>query len=451
MNTAFLGKQSYWSTVWIETTVGTGRRPASDTPLLVEAKASTLRSVAFGLFCLLIFAIPWENAFVFQGIGTISRLLGLVALPAGVLAILASGRLRRASTPLVLMGLFVAWGGLSYVWTADSETTTILMTSWVQNLGMVWLIWELADHRDKQLMLMRAYVLGTLVSAGDTLWSYLQRKEVYYQRYAGLGFDPNDLGLLLALSLPLSFYLATIERHKRLVWAYRLQQVVAILAIGLTSSRAALIATAVALAYLPLASVKMTTREKCAFLLLVLIASGSMLAVLPESSWQRWGEIGKELEQGTWGSRKIIWLVGLEIFRDHPIRGVGAGSFSAATQRVLATPEVAHNTFLSILVEEGLLGFGLFLLLLLSLALLALRLPALERSLWLIALATWATGVFTLTWENRKPTWFLFGLLASWLASRNSSPAGSSNAAFPGGPAVRFSYTLGKVMTEPKS
>jgi O-antigen ligase len=78
----------------------------------------------------------------------------------------------------------------------------------------------------------------------------------------------------------------------------------------------------------------------------------------------------------------------------------------------------AHNTFLSILAEEGLVGFGLFLLLWLGLVLPVLRLPNLVRNLWLVTLATWATGVFTLTWEDRKPTWFLFGLLAAWSATR---------------------------------
>lgn len=416
----------------------------SGAPLLVETNRSTLNRVAFGLCCLLVFAIPWENAFVLPGVGTISRLLGLVTLPVGVLAILGSGRLRRPTTSLVLMGLFVAWGCLSYLWTADTETTTILTISWVQNLGMIWLMWELADHREKQLMLMRAYVFGTLISAGDTVWSYWRGKEVHYQRYAGSGLDPNDLGLLLALSLPISFYLTTVQRHKRVVWVYRLQQAVAILAIGLTSSRAGLIATAVALVYLVLASVRMGFREKCAFLLLAVIASTGMLTFLPESSWKRWGGIGTELQQGNWGARKLIWSVGLEVFQEHPIRGVGAGSFPAATQRVLATPEVAHNTFLSILVEGGLVGFGLFLLLLLSLIMPVLRLPVLERDLWVVTLATWATGALTLTWENKKPTWFLLGLVAAWIAARRAVPKEhGSQAAFAGGHVVHMSPRLG--------
>jgi len=382
--------------------------------------------LALGLFCLFVFAIPWENALFFPGVGTVSRLLGLVAFPVGVLAILESGRLRRSSLPLALMGLFVVWGSLSYWWTVDAESTTIVINIWVQNLGMVWLIWELADRREKQLMLMRAYVFGTLISACDTLFSFLRGKEVVYQRYAGSGFDPNDLGLLLALSLPISFYLATMQRPKRVVWIYRLQQIVAMFAIGLTSSRAALIATIVALTYLPLASVKIRFREKCAFLLVAVISMSCMLAFLPETSWKRWGGIDTELEQGTWSSRKLVWSIGWELFHEHPVLGVGAGSF-----RIAARSNYAHNTFLDILVEEGLLGFGLFLLLLLSLVLPALRLPVLQRNLWLVALATWATGVFTLSWENQKTTWLLFGLLTAWLATRTLSPRGDdSRAAF---------------------
>lgn len=391
------------------------------------ARTLTLSSVAFGLFCLFVFAIPWENALLLPGVGTVSRLLGLLALPVAALAILERGRLRSPSLPLVFVCLFVVWGGLSYFWTLNAAATSIRITSWLQNLGMIWLLWELADSGPRQLTLMRSYVFGTLVSATDTLYSYLHGQEVYYQRYAGSGFDPNDLGLILALSLPISMYLATIQK-RRVAWLYRTQQILAIVAIGLTSSRAALVATAVALLYVPIAlSWAKTIREKCLFFVLLAIVSSCMVAFLPESSWKRWAGIGTELQHGTWGERKLIWSAGLDLFREHPSIGVGAGSFGTATHRALPASiardnpflPAAHNTFLSILAEEGLLGFTLLLLLLFSLVLPVLRLPAIERSLWIIVLATWATGVFTLTWEDRKPTWFLFGLIAARTALRS--------------------------------
>src|SRR6266481_2494153 len=133
----------------------------------------TLSTLAFGLFCLFVFAIPWENALLLPGVGTVSRLLGLLAIPVAALAIIERGRIRSPSLPIVFVCLFVVWGGLSYFWTLNAEATSIRTSSWLQNLGMTWLLWELADSRSRQLTLMRSYVFGTLVSATDTLYSYV--------------------------------------------------------------------------------------------------------------------------------------------------------------------------------------------------------------------------------------------------------------------------------------
>lgn len=392
-----------------------GPRSASQASFMFKGRI--LGRVAFVLMCLIAFAIPWENTLIIPGMGTISRVLGLGTLPVALFAILNMGRLRIPSVPLVLMGVFIAWGSLSFWWTADIEATSIAIGTWLQCLGMVWLVWELAPQRERQLMLARAYVVGTLISSGDTILSYLSGSKKLYERYSASGFDPNDLGLLLALSLPISFYLATIRRHRSAVWIYRVQQIAAVVAIGLTSSRAALIATAVALSYLLFASVKMTFRQKCAFFLVGLMAIGSAVTFLPQTSWKRWGGIGKELKQGTLGDRIVIWSVGLELFREHPIRGIGAGGFPEGTRWMFPRGEVAHNTFLSVLVEEGLVGLALFLLLLLTLTLPLVHLPVLERTMWLAVLATWAVGVNSLTWEPRKSTWFFFALIAARLSN----------------------------------
>jgi O-antigen ligase len=86
-------------------------------------------------------------------------------------------------------------------------------------------------------------------------------------------------------------------------------------------------------------------------------------------------------------------------------------------------PYVAHNTFLSVLVELGIVGALLLGGLLVSAFRSALRMPSLERCLWVALLLTWSVGVSSLTWEYRKPTWFLFGILAAHVYARRSEPA----------------------------
>jgi hypothetical protein len=62
----------------------------------VGGRSSPLCRLAFGLFCLFAFAIPWKNVLIFPGAVTVSHMLGLVVLPVAILAILESGRLQES-------------------------------------------------------------------------------------------------------------------------------------------------------------------------------------------------------------------------------------------------------------------------------------------------------------------------------------------------------------------
>ena len=391
----------------------------------VAEQLSTLGKFAFATLWLLVFAMPWEDAITIPGFGTSVRLIGMVALGLGVLAIVERGKVRRPAVGHVMMALFVVLAALSYLWSLYPEGTLVEAFSYVQLLTMVWLIWDLAPGVREQMHLMQAYVLGTFVSGVDTIYLFLSHEESVYQRYAGAKLDANDLGLIMALSIPMSYYLL-IQSKGWMVWVYRVQLILAGTTILLTASRGATLATVVALAIVPLTQARLNGRQRVALLLTIALLVCGALYFVPTTSWQRLSTLPTEFEQGTFTGRTIIWKAGWEIFRVHPFVGIGANAFRVMVSRELAEPirmgeadpaPPAHNTFLSVLVEQGVLGFVVFCGMLGALAVSLRGMPPFPQRLWIVSLAVWVVGVSSLTWEMRKPTWFFFGLLMAQCGS----------------------------------
>src|SRR5882757_4509339 len=370
-----------------------------------------LTSTAFALLVLFVFAIPLENALVLPGFGTFGRIVGLAAFAVGIFAVIEKGKLRSPLPVHLVMLAFVIWACLTYFWTVSPDDTVEEILSYIQFLAMVWLIWELAPLPRHRVNLMQAYLLGTGVSAVGALLHIGAAAGV--TRNSTFNMNPNDIGLRLALSVPMALYLAASEKQDFRVWLYRLHMVVAVCALFMTGSRGAMIALVGALLMIPLTFRKWTFRQKAVMAGVVVAAVMTAIAYVPVSTWERMSTTGTEITQGTMDARTVIWRAGLDVFLEHPFFGVGAGGFPVAIQRNVVTAWVAHNTFLSILVELGVVGFAIFVILLVMLMHSAAQLPVLGRSLWLIMLLTWALGASGMTWENTKPTWLLFGLLSA--------------------------------------
>ncbi len=388
-------------------------------------ETSTLGKLAFASLWLLVFAMPWEDAITISDFGTSVRFIGMVTVGLGVLAMIERGKVRRPAPGHVIMALFVLLAAVSYLWSLYPEGTLIQSFSYVQLFAMVWLIWELAPRVREQMWLMQAYVLGSFVSGIDTVYQFLSHQESAYQRYAGARLDANDLGLIMALSIPMSYFLL-IHNKGWMAWVCRLQLVLAGTTILLTASRGATLATLVALSIVPLTQARLTGRQRIAVLLTISLLVYGALLFVPSSSWERLSTLPSEFTQGTLTGRTIIWRAGWEIFRVHPFLGIGANAFRLIVSRVLAEPirldesdpaPPAHNTFLSVLVEQGVIGLALFCALLGVLALSLRALPTFQQRLWIVSLAVWVVGVSSLTWEMRKPTWFFFGLLMAQCGS----------------------------------
>lgn len=396
----------------------------------MNARSQTgfVERAAWVVLWIFVFSIPLEKTVWVPGIGTIARLLGILAFAAGAVAVVRRGRLRRPNLALLLAALFVLWTALTYFWSLAPALTAAQSFTFAQLLAMLWLIWELCRGPQRQAQLMQAYVGGTVLASLDTLIRYAQGQQTYYRRYAATGFEPNEFGLTVALSIPLALYLAG-QARGWMRWAYRGAVVMAISAVYLTASRTALIATFIAFGFMVLTwrTSERSQRVSCAVLFALLILG--LVRFAPTASRQRLATIPTELTQGTLHNRTQIWKAGLKVLRRHAILGVGSGAYPEAVRPALGTPSVpghryvAHNTFLSVLVECGAIGFAIYALLLGVLVTFVWMMPSAERALWLVMLAVWAAGVSTLTWEQRKPGWLLFALITTGWA-RSFWPAG---------------------------
>lgn len=113
------------------------------------------------------------------------------------------------------------------------------------------------------------------------------------------------------------------------------------------------------------------------------------------------------------GYRKTIWNAGLNVALNHPVIGVGAGGFSLSVAPELSRPFAAHNAFLAVLVEQGVIGLVLFASLFAAAIIPHWRTPPLMTRFRVVLLATLVVGVMPLNWDYVKTTWFVLALLAS--------------------------------------
>jgi O-antigen ligase len=161
-------------------------------------------------------------------------------------------------------------------------------------------------------------------------------------QYIGTLNDPNDLGLLFVVALPLALYLS---RNSRWLgrWLGLAGAGLLLYGIYLTDSRGAMLATAaMAAAY---AYVRHGALGATAILGLGLLVN----AYLP-SRLQ-----GLELGESSAMGRVDSWYEGLQMFLSQPILGVGAQNFTEYNALT------AHNSFVLVLAETGLVGYALWL------------------------------------------------------------------------------------------
>lgn len=181
---------------------------------------------------------------------------------------------------------------------------------------------------------------GVLQSQSGIGWTGMPLVEDGRIQYVGIFSDPNDLGLLFIIALPMALYLSAqggLLGLRRLFWLGA--AAVMSYAIYLTNSRGAMLALAV------LATVWLWQRRGVVVAGVFGIVGLSLMALLPSRLQQL------DAEETSAAGRIDAWYAGWEMFTTQPLFGVGVGNFTDYNWLT------AHNSFVLVLAETGFLGY----------------------------------------------------------------------------------------------
>jgi putative inorganic carbon (HCO3(-)) transporter len=359
--------------------------------------AVALRDLAAGLalFTVLIFLerIPTISSSSL----TFTKLAGGVLALAWLLAMTKrdSGMPHLASVHPVLAYsalVLLCWALASTLWATDPVSARLTALRFGQGVLLIFIVFSAVRERRHLTWIVYAFLVGAVLSAVVGLAGVTQseRADIYASgRLTGGIGDPNELAAILLPALSFALFLLMTEKGMLSRWLLLAAAFICALALFRTESRGGLIGLAVML----LASLLLSGPVRARVTMMALAISGLALVyfalIAPPQALTRL----TAFSEGGGSGRTDLWGVALDISRNHPLFGVGAGNFPLVEPSyafhnrnlprfdlIVDTPKVVHNMYLHVLVELGAIGFILFAVLILCAFATALRaLRALAR------------------------------------------------------------------------
>lgn len=373
-----------------------------------------METLARGLAFLYIFVVPWEKLIIIPGLGTGLRIVGFGAIGATALVVVARGSVRKFHSLHAALFALSAYFALSSIWATSARFAAVRTQTLLINLLLVIVVNEVLNDRRDFVLAFRVYIYGCYIAVIGITFRVLTGNVSQFQRRATLAnTDENTVALVLAVGLPLAWYLATNANVSRLVrnrekWLMFAYIPAAYLGILFTASRGGAVGSLPFLFSIPFAIRSISPRQRgltIAGLVGVVVAAG---ASAPDTSWQRIFETGDQISSGDISSRVIVWEAGINLWLESPFSllfGVGHGNYQ------FLVGKVSHNTPLAILVEGGLVGLLITAAVFAVLLQTVLRMAHGARLLWLTAFAIWGIAGLSLTLQWSKVTWAMFAML----------------------------------------
>lgn len=409
---------------------------------------ATVVSFRWPLVALALFAalVPIEEVGLLEGIGTISRIAGLMfAVTYGIPRL---GRLSLGAMPWAGW-VYVLWAIFSLAWALSVNAALAEIPTLLQLFVIAVLIADFVVHRPEIVRpVLWVYSLSAAVTAVIGSVAYFTQSVADDRAAALTGQDPAQFAALLLPAFVFGLFELLDGNHRALGGL-----IAAVTALGVlvSATRGAWVAALIVVVLFVLPRFSLQRRVAAVAAILLMLTAMYQIPGIPDLVSER---TGNALSTGGAG-RTDIWGVGFTIYGSAPVTGVGYANFpvaytpeairaSGATYAgAFVVGRAPHNLIVGTLVELG--PIGLLLLALFLGPLVLFRGWGPNATIVQAALASQlVAALFLDVLANRKQVWLLIGLAAglaylarlhgerrsipwrAWLSGRRRSTAGST-------------------------
>lgn len=414
-------------------------------PLILLSPALATALIAATVMAIIIFRNPFVGLIIFLSI----TLLFLFPIPEavrqlhltlslaiatlfGLLVRMMTSRrfeLTKSSRNYFVLGfvMMVSFAGLPYI----KENYLRFLEVW-KVATLYFLVANLVKKRSHIVVMSWTLVILAAILSLTSMILYMGGTRMWQsERMLRVGgADPNDFSMFLLMVLPLSLSLLENSRSKLVKGILVAIFAILILSTFFTRSRGGSVGLATVLLILVFGGLFQKPR-KWALPITTIFIILLLLPFVPSEYWERMRTL-TDFSDASIRARLEAWRLGLRMISQHPILGVGLGNFSKNVASLAPlTPGVriirsgvAHNAYISIAAETGIITLSFFLLIIIS-SFKSLRknqsffqeredflLSSLCHSL-MTGLIGYTVCTMFLSQELSRSAWIFFGLVAA--------------------------------------
>jgi len=414
-----------------------------------------MRALAYWLTMAFVFTVPWENAVKLGELGRVSKPIGFVMAVVWLGSVVLRGRLREPDTFQKTYFLLVVWSGFTFYWSIDAGASTSGFLTYSQLLVMVFIIWDLCDTEGAIETALQAYVLGAYIASLSIVLEFLSAPDAKFpehERLKGLGTEVDGIALIVAIAVPAAWYLAAGPTHIGRSPGRRVLNFVyvpvGLFAVAITGTRGATLALVPAAIFVFWSLRRASPSQRLAAVGTLVAAVLVLVVYAPRGPLARIQTAASATELGSEDSalsgRWSVWVESSNVFLERPVIGAGLDAHRAAVSGALddvrvfrGTEKEAHNTYISVLVETGIVGFLIFAALIVTVVKRLRSLSGWRAWYWSAQVSVLAIGAMSLSLEESKSIWIFLSLCVATAAVAGSPLSAAAEAVGSiGGPTV---------------